>query len=187
MLQNGDLKKNERQTLYDRVYMHMALAVSNLSYAIRHKVGAVIVSSDGQVVSQGFNGTPSGFTNVCEYAIDKDGFINHSNPEYSDNSKELDDAEFKFVVECNENPDFKLKTKPIVLHAESNAITKCAKWGSSTSGATLYVTMSPCIECSKLIIQSGIKRVVYLEQYRDTSGIDLLKDSNVEVQQINIQ
>jgi len=186
MLQNADLKNNRRD-LYDRVYMQMAIAVSNLSYAVRHKVGAVIVSSDGQVVSQGFNGTPSGFTNVCEYVVDKDENVIHSNSDYSDNSKDLDDVEFEFVVDYNGNPDFKLKTKPIVLHAESNAITKCAKWGSSTSGATLYVTMSPCIECSKLIIQSGIKRVVYLEKYRDTTGIDLLKDSNVEVHQINLQ
>ena len=162
----------------------MALAVANLSYAVRHKVGAIIVSSEGQVVSQGFNGTPYGFTNVCECVIDSEGNEIHSSPAYNDNTKVLDALEFELITNYNGNPDFKLKTKPIVLHAESNAITKCAKWGSSTSGATLYVTMSPCIECSKLIIQSGIKRVVYLEQYRDTSGIDLLKNSNVEVQQI---
>lgn len=126
----------------DGVYLKMADALATMSYAERAKVGCLIVNTGGQIVSQGYNGTPSGFDNSCE-----------------------------------END----MTKPEVLHAESNAISKCAKWGGSTDGATLYVTLSPCFECAKLIIQSGIKRVVYKEEYRDLSGIALLTKANIEV------
>jgi dCMP deaminase len=126
----------------DSVYIKMAEALSMMSYADRAKVGCLIVNPEGQIVSQGYNGTPAGFDNTCE-----------------ENSA----------------------TKPEVLHAESNAISKCAKWGGSTDGATLYVTLSPCFECAKLIIQSGIKRVVYKDEYRDISGIALLKKANIEV------
>lgn len=135
----------------DRVYMNMATALSDLSYAKRSKVGCVIVSDDGQIVSQGYNGTPAGFDNVCE----------------------LEDEHTHALV-----------TKPEVLHAESNAISKCAKWGGSTDHATLYVTMSPCYECAKLIIQAGIKRVVYKEQYRDDTGIRLLEKAGIVVSKI---
>lgn len=135
----------------DRVYMKMAEALSELSYAKRSKVGCVIVSMDGQIVSQGYNGTPTGFDNVCEITDE------HTHD---------------------------LVTKPEVLHAESNAISKCAKWGGSTNYATLYVTMSPCYECAKLIIQAGIKRVVYKEQYRDDTGIRLLERAGITVSKI---
>ena len=135
------LAKEER---LDNVYLGMAKELAKLSYAERAKVGCLIVNSGGQIVSQGYNGTPSGFDNCCE----------------------------------EENV-----TKHEVLHAESNAISKCAKWGGSTDGSTQYFTMSPCFECAKLIIQAGIKRVVYIELYRDTSGVDLLEKAGIEVNQ----
>ncbi len=111
------------------------------SYCVRRRVGALIVREQ-MIISDGFNGTPAGFENVCE---DEDG-----------------------------------KTKPYVLHAEANAITKVARSNNSSEGATLYVTASPCLECSKLIIQAGIKRVVYHELYRMSDGIDLLVRAGIE-------
>ncbi len=116
------------------------------SYCRRRQVGAIIVK-DSMIISDGFNGTPSGFENVCE---DESGV-----------------------------------TKPYVLHAEANAITKVARSNNSSDGATLYVTASPCLECSKLIIQSGIKRVVFNELYRLSDGIDLLRRAGIEVIHIN--
>ena len=126
----------------DKRYLRMARIWAENSYCTRRKVGALIVK-DKMIISDGYNGTPSGFENVCE----------------------LDNG----------------TTKPYVLHAEANAITKIAKSGNNSDGATLYVTASPCLECSKLIIQSGIRRVVYSENYRLTDGIDLLKRAGVEV------
>ncbi|EJW93345.1 cytidine/deoxycytidylate deaminase family protein, partial [gut metagenome] len=120
----------DKQRRYDIVYMKMAKAFAELSYAERAKVGCVIVSPDGQIISQGYNGMPSGMNNCCEH------FDEHGN----------------------------LVSNKEVLHAESNAITKCAKYGGRTDGSTIYITLSPCIECAKLIIQSGIKRVVYCEK-----------------------
>ena len=120
----------------------MAKVWAQNSYCVRRKVGAILVK-DRMIISDGYNGTPSGFENVCE---DENGV-----------------------------------TKPYVLHAEANAITKVAKSGNSSLGATLYVTASPCLECSKLIIQAGIKRVVYSEDYRITDGIDLLRRAGIEV------
>lgn len=140
----------EREIEYDKAYMNMAEVFGKLSYGKRAKVGCVIVSNNGQIVSQGFNGTPTGRDNCCEY---------------------IENAE--------------LHTKQEVLHAESNAISKCAKWGASTDEATLYVTLSPCFECAKMIFQSGIKRVVYKEVYRDVSGIELLKELGVKVEKIS--
>ncbi len=116
------------------------------SYCKRRKVGALIVK-DKMIISDGYNGTPSGFENICE---DENGV-----------------------------------TKPYVLHAEANAMTKVAKSGNSSDGATLYVTASPCIECSKLIIQSGIKRVVYRDEYRLTDGVDLLRRAGIQVDKID--
>ena len=141
----------QRQHEFDVAYMKMALAMSELSYAKRKKVGCVIVSSEDQVISQGFNGTPSGMANCCEEVL----------------------------------PDGTLKTLPEVLHAEANSITKCAKYGSSTKGATVYVTLSPCIECSKLIIQAEVERVVYLEDYRDCSGLNLLRKCGINVEKLS--
>ena len=131
---------------FDERYIEMAAVWAKNSYCKRRQVGALLVK-DQMIISDGYNGTPSGFENVCE---DENGV-----------------------------------TKPYVLHAEANAITKVAKSGNSSSGATLYVTASPCIECSKLIIQAGIKRVVYRDEYRLTDGIDLLHRAGVEVEKVD--
>lgn len=136
------MKDKEKQRTLDWRYMRMADIWAENSYCQRRKVGALIVK-DKMIISDGYNGTPAGFENVCE--DDESGL-----------------------------------TKPYVLHAEANAITKIARSGNCSDGATLYVTTSPCIECSKLIIQAGIKRVVYREKYRVTDGLDLLKRAGVE-------
>ena len=129
---------------FDKPYLEMAEIWAQNSYCKRRKVGALLVK-DRTIISDGYNGTPSGFENICE---DENGV-----------------------------------TKPYVLHAEANAITKVAKSGNSSEGATLYVTASPCVECAKLIIQSGIKRVVYRDEYRLTDGVDLLRRAGIEVEQ----
>lgn len=139
---NNDEKK---QKLLDQRYLKMAMIWSQNSYCKRRQVGALLVK-EKMVISDGYNGTPSGFENICE--------------------------------------DENNHTKPYVLHAEANAITKVAKSNNSSDGATLYVTSSPCIECSKLIIQAGIKRVVFTESYRLDDGINLLKRANIEVKQV---
>ena len=146
------MKSEHRKIEYDIAYMKMTYPLRDLSYATRAKVGCIIVSPNGQIVSQGFNGMPSGFDNDCEYK-DENG---------------------------------ELHTNPVVLHAESNAISKCAKFSSSTDGATLYVSLSPCLECAKLIIQAGIKRVVFGDLYRDTSGINLLAKANIQVDYLDV-
>lgn len=138
--------QDEKQQKLDQRYLRMARTWAENSYCKRRQVGALIVK-DKMIISDGYNGTPSGFENICE---DENGV-----------------------------------TKPYVLHAEANAISKVAKSGNSSSGATLYVTASPCLECAKLIIQAGIKRVVYRDEYRITDGIDLLKRAGVEVEQID--
>lgn len=131
----------EKQRQLDERYLRMAQIWSENSYCIRRKVGALIVR-DNMIISDGFNGTPSGFPNVCE----------------------------------ENNVTF-----PYVLHAEANAITKVARSNNSSEGATLYVTASPCMECSKLIIQAGIKRVVFSDLYRIQDGLDLLRRAGIEV------
>ena len=130
---------------FDKAYLEMAAIWARNSYCKRRQVGALIVK-DRMIISDGYNGTPSGFENVCE---DESG-----------------------------------ATKPYVLHAEANAITKVAKSGNSSEGATLYVTASPCVECAKLIIQAGIRRVVYKDPYRLTDGVDLLARAGIEVEQV---
>jgi dCMP deaminase len=137
----------DKKQLLDQRYLKMADIWAQNSYCKRRQVGALLVK-DKMIISDGYNGTPSGFENICEDEDDK--------------------------------------TKPYVLHAEANAITKIAKSGNSSDGATLYVTSSPCMECSKLIIQAGIKRVVFTESYRLEDGINLLKRANIEVKQVNI-
>ena len=175
--------KPERQLEYDRTYLRMAKVLSELSYANRNKVGALIVSEKGQIIAQGWNGTPSGMDNCCEDILCNCKWIHGCRKNGEPIEKIL---KFKNAVEFCKDCDFaKLTTKPEVLHAESNAISKCAKWLSSTENATLYVTLSPCNECAKLIIQAGIKRVVFAEKYRDESGIDLLIKNNIIVDYIN--
>lgn len=134
----------KKQRLLDQRYLAMARVWSLNSYCERRKVGALMVK-DKMIISDGYNGTPSGFENVCE----EDGH-----------------------------------TKAYVLHAEANAISKVAKSNNSSEGATMYITASPCIECAKLIIQAGIRRVVYSDDYRDSQGIELLRRANVEVEKV---
>ena len=130
-----------KQDILDRRYLRMAAIWAENSYCKRRKVGAIIVKEQ-MIISDGYNGTPAGFENICE---DEAGV-----------------------------------TRPYVLHAEANAITKVARSNNSSQGATLYVTASPCMECAKLIIQAGIRRVVFNELYRITDGIDLLRRAGVE-------
>ena len=130
-----------KQEAIDRRYLRMARIWAENSYCIRRKVGALLVK-DRMIISDGYNGTPTGFENICEDEND------HS--------------------------------KPYVLHAEANAITKVARSNNNSQGATLYITASPCLECAKLIIQAGIVRVVYGEDYRLADGIDLLKRAGIE-------
>ncbi|MCT4666156.1 MAG: dCMP deaminase family protein [Flavobacteriales bacterium] len=132
----------EKQTKYDIAYMKMALEWAKLSYCKRKQVGALIVK-DKMIISDGYNGTPSGFENCCE--------------------------------------DEENTTHWYVLHAEANALTKVAKSTQSSEGSTLYITLSPCKDCSKLILQAGIKRVVYLHEYSDVSGVDLLRKSDIDI------
>lgn len=132
----------DKLLLLDKRYLRMATIWAENSYCERRKVGALIVK-DKMIISDGYNGTPSGFENVCE--------------------------------------DENNITKPYVLHAEANAITKVARSHNSSDGATMYVTSSPCIECAKLIIQAGIKRVVYSQKYRSVDGCDLLERANIEL------
>ncbi|MBP1531832.1 MAG: dCMP deaminase family protein [Bacteroidaceae bacterium] len=141
------MESNKKQYDLDLRYLRMASIWAENSYCQRRKVGALIVK-DKMIISDGYNGTPSGFENVCE--------------------------------------DENNVTKPYVLHAEANAITKIARSGNNSDGATLYVTDAPCIECAKLIIQAGIKRVIYARSYRLTEGIELLKRANIEVKLLEI-
>jgi|TARA_B100000902_G_scaffold399970_1_gene474132 dCMP deaminase len=134
-----------KQKRYDIAYLKMALEWAKLSYCKRRQVGALIVKNR-MIISDGFNGTPTGFENTCE-----------------------DDENY---------------TKWYVLHAEANAIMKVAASTQSSEGATLYITLSPCKECSKLIFQSGIKRLVYFKEYKDNSGIEFLKKAGLEITQI---
>lgn len=138
--------KSEKQLRYDKAYLKMALEWGKLSHCKRRQVGALIVK-DKMIISDGYNGTPTGFDNNCE-----------------------DDENY---------------TKWYVLHAEANAITKVSSSTQSSEGATLYVTLSPCRDCSKLIFQAGIIRVVYYEEYKDRSGLDFLIEGGVEVMQIS--
>lgn len=135
-------RSKEKQTEVDRRYLRMARVWAENSYCKRRQVGALIVK-ENMIISDGYNGTPSGFENVCE---DETGI-----------------------------------TKPYVLHAEANAITKVAASTNNSQGATIYITASPCLECAKLIIQSGIKRVVYDDEYRLKDGIELLQCAGIEV------
>lgn len=139
--------ENTKQIQLDKRYMRMALIWAENSYCKRRQVGALLVK-DKMIISDGYNGTPSGFENVCE--------------------------------------DENNVSKPYVLHAEANAITKVARSNNSSEGATLYVTSSPCIECAKLIIQAGITRVVYTDSYRLSDGTELLKRANIDISSVEV-
>ena len=136
----------DKQLKYDKAYLRLAKSWANLSHCVRKKVGAIIVK-DGMIISDGFNGTPSGFDNSCE--------------------------------------NVQGETHWYVLHAEANAILKVAKSNNNCKGSTLYVTLSPCKDCSKLILQAGIKRVVYQNAYKDVSGLEFLRGADVELMQIS--
>ncbi len=140
------MESKEKQHKKDLRYLEMARIWAKNSYCQRRQVGALVVK-DSMIISDGYNGTPSGFENICE--------------------------------------DENNVTKPYVLHAEANAITKLARSSNNSDGATIYITASPCIECAKLIIQAGIKRVVYAEKYRLTDGVDLLKRAHIETIYLN--
>ena len=140
-------KMEDKQKSLDSKYLRMARIWAENSYCKRRQVGALVVKGH-MIISDGYNGTPSGFDNVCE----------------------------------ENNISF-----PYVLHAEANAITKLARSNNNSDGATLYVTAAPCIECAKLIIQSGIKRVVYAETYRLDDGLKLLKRANIETVLLEVQ
>lgn len=148
----GDKKKlrpyGDKQKQFDKRYLKMAAIWAENSYCRRRKVGSLIVKGK-MIISDGYNGTPAGFENICE--------------------------------------DESNKTKPYVLHAEANAITKVAKSNNSSENSTLYVTTSPCVECSKLIIQSGIKRVVFSDKYRISDGLDLLRRAGIELIYIDLE
>lgn len=135
----------DKQKRYDSAYLRMAASWSELSHCNRKKVGAIIVKND-MIISDGYNGTPSGFDNCCENELGE--------------------------------------TQWYVLHAEANAILKVAKSTNNCEGATLYLTLSPCKDCSKLVLQAGIKRVVYMNEYKDISGVSFLKNAGIEILQI---
>lgn len=142
------MESSEKQYQLDKRYLRMATIWAENSYCKRRQVGALLVR-DQMIISDGFNGTPAGFENICET---EDGV-----------------------------------TKPYVLHAEANAISKVARSNNSSEGCTLYVTASPCMECAKLIIQAGIRRVVFKELYRITDGVELLKRAGIECEHINLE
>lgn len=148
-----------RQSTLDTAYLKIAKEWSNLSQALRKKVGCIIVKK-GAIISDGYNGTPAGFSNRCEDYIDTNHML--------------------------ASRAYKLVTKPEVLHAEANAITKIAKSTQSSEGATMYITASPCLECAKLIIQADISRVVYADLYKNEDGINLLKKANIIVHECKI-
>ena len=162
----------------DKYYLKVADVCSENSKAERLQVGAILVK-DKQIISDGFNGTPSGFDNNCEYLIPVEG----SDLEHHYGKEVTDDATIRYIKSHYSSEEYRLKTKPEVLHAETNAITKCAKYGNSSNNATIYITHSPCIECAKLIIQSGIRRVVYRNMYRSLDGVELLKKAKIIVEQ----
>lgn len=141
-------KISEKQLRYDRAYMRMALEWAKLSHCLRKQVGSLIVK-DNMIISDGYNGTPTGFKNCCE--------------------------------------DDKGDTLWYVLHAEANAIMKVARSTQSAKGATLYLTLSPCKECSKLVLQAGIERVVFLHAYKDQSGVEFLRNSGIDVSQLELE
>jgi dCMP deaminase len=156
----------DKQLKLDITFMNMAKEVAKLSYCQRHKVGALIVR-EGNISSFGYNGTPSGMDNCCEDTQ----YV--STDAYSWIDEETISIKWPLIDENGKR--YRLITKKETLHAESNAILKAAKSGVSTDNSTLYITLSPCIDCAKLILQSGIKRVVYSEEYKDVSGIEFLR------------
>lgn len=164
-MEKTKIKKNMNQKESDKYYIKVAKACAENSKARKLQVGAIIVK-DNQIISDGFNGTPSGFDNNCENEVK----INREMCRVCEKEH------------CEGCDNIALDTKPEVLHAESNAITKCARSGRASEGATIYITHSPCLSCAKLIIQSGIKRVVYNEPYKNEDGINLLRQAGIRIE-----
>lgn len=159
--------------------MKMAYEFSKLSQAVRSKVGCLIVSPSGQILSQGYNGMPHGMDNRCE-TMECTCTWNHG-CQYTTEPVASAQIDYCLTAARGQQCDkLKLITKNEVLHAETNAILKCAKEGGRTMGAKMYVTLSPCYECAKIILQSGIDEVYYMEEYRDTSGLKLLQENGIK-------
>lgn len=165
-MKNKELKAFE----LDRRYLRMAREWSGNSYALRRQVGALVVK-DRAIISDGYNGTPSGFENICE----------DTTCTLLEGCKYVDGE----GVNCLHCEHAKLTTKPYVLHAEANALMKLARSGNNSDGATLYVTDEPCLECSKLIIQAGIRRVVFWREYHSHDGVQLLRRAGIKIDQIS--
>lgn len=169
----------DKQFELDKRYLRMASIWSENSYAIRRQVGALVVK-DRMIISDGYNGTPAGFENVCE---DVEctckricGCCKTSRPIVES---------IDLMKRCKECNYAKLKTKPYVLHAEANALSKLARSGNNSEGATLYVTDEPCLDCAKMIIQAGIKRVVFWREYHTHEGTQLLLRAKIQIDQIS--
>lgn len=174
----------DKERLLDIRYLRMAKIWAENSYAIRRKVGCIVVK-DNMIISDGYNGTPSGFDNECETVSCNLEKETNMCLKYPKSCHYMYISVVKNLNNCKGCGYAKLETKPYVLHAEANAITKLAKTNNSSVGATIYVTLSPCLECAKLIVQSGIKRVVYMEEYRITDGIDFLRAVGVALTHIS--
>ena len=160
---------------FKEAYMDTAIRFAELSHAVRLKVGAIIVKDD-RIISIGFNGTPSGWDNNCEDSIISQGTHIIHDP--------LDNREWTY--DSTTEMYSALKTKPEVLHAEMNAISKIAKTTESADGATMFVTHQPCMHCAKIIYQSGISAVYYLNEYRDPSGTQFLEKCGIVVDKIEV-
>jgi len=157
-----------KTTKYDKIMMNIAIEMANLSYCKRKKTGCII-TIEGRIIGNGYNGTIQGKDNCCEEVCKEcngKGYLNNEN------------------IKCPKCQGMGIITKNGILHAEQNALMFMLKKGISSFGATLYVTLSPCINCAKLIAQSGIKRVVYLEKYRDDEGLLFLKDNDITISQL---
>lgn len=142
---------DDKQRRYDKLYLDIASRIAQMSFAERLKVGAIAVKNNN-ILAFGFNGTPAGFDNCCEYR------------------------------DYYEDGEYILRTKPEVIHAEANLVAKAAREGLSLKGSTIYLTHSSCVNCAILLVQAGIEREVYLEEYRNTEGLSILKQSNIKVE-----
>ena len=167
-----------KEQKYHKLYMTIAQSCAQMSYARRKKVGAVLVR-DGRILSMGWNGMPAGFDNDCEekiYPSELMGDFDQHPDEFANSFPYVDDS----------GKPYQLKTRPEVLHAELNCIAKLAKHGDSAKDSTMYVTLQPCVECSKLLIQSGVSEVFYLEPYRCSQGMQMLVRAGISVTKLEI-
>lgn len=167
----------EKQLLWDCRYLLIARLFASCSYALRLKVGVVLVK-DRRIISTGYNGTAPGDRNVCEQAVKPDGIAD-------DRFNSMVDEEVRaHLLELNQHAGYNLRTLPTVIHAEANAILKVAESHETSQGSTLYITHNPCFECSKMILGAGIVRVVYENRYRAAQGVAFLRSNGIKVDQI---